>query len=257
MDSSEGNAVPLAPQQHTGVLGSPSRRRPALLIGLLAALVILLVRMPAEARDLLWAGLIAQRALLSLLFVFMLVALSLVWSAGQRLDSRIFLFFNLSGYHAIWLDDLMWLITQLGNMLTAFASAAVLFGLGQRRLAMELVVGTISLWLFVETIKLLTDRARPFLVLETTRIIGRRESGRSFPSGHTSQIFFMAALLSHLLHPSLPVILGLYAIAMLVGFTRIYVGAHYPRDVMAGALLGSLWGILGALLDPYWLVFGL
>jgi membrane-associated phospholipid phosphatase len=43
--------------------------------------------------------------------------------------------------------------------------------------------------------------------------------------------------------------IGLYAIAAVVGFTRIYIGAHYPRDVIAGIVLGSVWGILAALLD--------
>ena len=46
---------------------------------------------------------------------------------------------------------------------------------------------------------------------------------------------------------------GLYAVAALVGFTRVYVGAHYPRDVIAGMVLGSVWGILANLVDPYWL----
>ena len=39
----------------------------------------------------------------------------------------------------------------------------------------------------------------------------------------------------------------LYAIALLVGVTRMYVGAHYPRDVLAGAILGSAWGLLGGI----------
>ena len=43
--------------------------------------------------------------------------------------------------------------------------------------------------------------------------------------------------------------IALYAVAALVGFTRIYVGAHYPRDVIAGIVLGSVWGILATLLD--------
>jgi membrane-associated phospholipid phosphatase len=45
---------------------------------------------------------------------------------------------------------------------------------------------------------------------------------------------------------------ALYLIAVLVGFTRIYVGAHYPRDIIAGALLGSIWGVMATLMDPYW-----
>ena len=47
------------------------------------------------------------------------------------------------------------------------------------------------------------------------------------------------------------VVFLLYAIALLVGITRMYVGAHYPRDVLAGAILGSAWGLLGALVDGY------
>ena len=43
----------------------------------------------------------------------------------------------------------------------------------------------------------------------------------------------------------------LYTIALLVGVTRMYVGAHYPRDVLAGAILGSAWGMLGMIIAGY------
>jgi membrane-associated phospholipid phosphatase len=51
-----------------------------------------------------------------------------------------------------------------------------------------------------------------------------------------------------------PGILGaliLYSIALLVGLTRIYVGMHYPRDVIAGSVLGTAWGLLGAIVNSY------
>ena len=47
------------------------------------------------------------------------------------------------------------------------------------------------------------------------------------------------------------VALGLYGIATLVGFTRVYLGVHYSRDVVAGAILGLIWGGLGVVLAPY------
>ena len=50
----------------------------------------------------------------------------------------------------------------------------------------------------------------------------------------------------------MPAAVVLYAAAALVGFTRIYVGAHYPRDVITGVVLGSVWGILAMLVDTYW-----
>ena len=43
----------------------------------------------------------------------------------------------------------------------------------------------------------------------------------------------------------------LYASALLVGITRMYVGAHYPRDVLAGAVLGTAWGLLGGIVFRY------
>ncbi len=151
----------------------------------------------------------------------------------------------------------MWVTTQLGNTLAAFIAAVLLYILDYRRLAIEIIFGSLTLWLLVETIKMLSDRGRPFIALDKTRIIGRREKGNSFPSGHPTQIFFLMTLIIHGFRLGMGKSFALYAIAALVGFTRIYVGAHYPRDVIAGMVLGSVWGILATLLDPYWLVFAL
>jgi membrane-associated phospholipid phosphatase len=45
--------------------------------------------------------------------------------------------------------------------------------------------------------------------------------------------------------------LGLFILATGVGLTRIYVGMHYPRDVIGGAILGSVWGLLAVLAEPF------
>jgi len=250
--ASDLKEVLLPPESHATRLGS-AHRRLALLISLVIGLVLFFIWLPSGARAALFAALHAQWALVGMLFLFALIAVSLVWSAGQRLDTWIFLFFNLRGYHRKWLDRVMWLATQVGNMVTAFLLAGLFFVLNYRSLAGEVILGTLTLWLLVEIIKALTDRARPFLDLEETRIIGWRERGRSFPSGHTAQTFFLMTLLSHRFQLGMGGIVALYAVAALVGFTRMYVGAHYPRDVIGGAVLGSVWGILATLVDPYWL----
>ncbi len=222
-----------------------------LLLGLALGLTVFLIWLPGDARTALWVGLVAQRSLLVMFICFILIALSLLWSTGQHADSYVFMLLNHRGYHSQRFDRLMWLITQIGSMWAALISALIFFLLTYHSLAVEIVLGTMTLWLLVEAIKLLTDRSRPFLVLEGTRIIGPKESGRSFPSGHTSQIFFMATLLYYQLRPDAGQVIALYLIAVLVGFTRIYVGAHYPRDVLGGMLLGSVWGVILVLIDPY------
>jgi membrane-associated phospholipid phosphatase len=148
----------------------------------------------------------------------------------------------------------MWFVTQLGNMLTAFIAAFLFYILTYRRLAIVIIFGTLTLWLLVEIIKALSDRDRPFLTLDKTRVIGWHEKGDSFPSGHTTQIFFLVTLCIHHFQLGMGPVIALYAVASLVGFTRIYVGAHYPRDVIAGIVLGSVWGLLASLVDSYWLV---
>jgi membrane-associated phospholipid phosphatase len=103
----------------------------------------------------------------------------------------------------------------------------------------------------VELVKALVRRSRPVFRVTQTRIVGYRAIGRSFPSGHTSQAFFMATLMAPYFHTGIWAVLLLYAIALLVAVTRMYVGAHYPRDVLAGAILGSAWGLLGILVNGY------
>jgi membrane-associated phospholipid phosphatase len=245
--ASVSERAPLPLQSHQASFWS-ANRRPIFLAVLLIGLVLFLIWLPGGARASLWRALRAQRGLFVLLFFFALVTLSLIWSAGQRLDTRVFKLFNMQGYPR-WLDRFMWLATQLGNMLAAFITAFLLFMLNYRRLTIVIIFGTLTLWLLVEIIKALSDRERPFLTLVKTRVIGWREKGDSFPSGHTTQIFFLMTLFIHHFQLGVGESIALYAVAALVGFTRIYIGAHYPRDVIAGIVLGSVWGILATLLD--------
>jgi hypothetical protein len=118
------------------------RRRPVFLLLLAAGLILFLILLPAGARALLGMALSAHRELVLLLGLFALLTLSLIWSAGQRLDTRLFLFINLQA-HPEWLDRFMGLATQLGNMLTALIAALLLFLGNIRGLAFEIILGTL------------------------------------------------------------------------------------------------------------------
>jgi membrane-associated phospholipid phosphatase len=223
----------------------------AWLVFLTASLVLFLAWMPSQMRMIIWHGLAARGTLSSMLLVFSLLAVSLVWSAGQRIDVWAFLFFNLRGLRPLWLDRTMLGFTQIGSGIAALAIGLVLFLAGNRLLAYELMLGTLTLWIVVELVKALVRRSRPFIRVTQARIVGSQAGGRSFPSGHTSQAFFMATLMVQHFNASIWVAFLLYAIALLIGITRMYVGAHYPRDVLAGAILGSAWGLLGVFVDGY------
>src|ERR671938_638323 len=63
----------------------------------------------------------------------------------------------------------------------------------------------------------------------------------SFPAGHAATAFAGATLLSYVAPRAAP---ALFVLALLIGFSRVYVGVHYPSDVLAGAALGASVGLV-------------
>jgi membrane-associated phospholipid phosphatase len=237
--------TPLPPQPHQAPFWYANRRS-IFLTALLVGSLLFLSWLPVGARTPLSSALEVQRGLVALLFLFALVTLVLIWSGGQRLDIRVFMLFDMRVYSR-WLDRGMWLATQLGNMLAAFIAAFVFFLLDYRDLVVENILGTLTLWLLVGAIRVLSDWDRPFLVFDRARVIGWQEKGDSFPRGHTAQFFFLATFFHHRFQLGIGGSMAFYAVATLVGVTRTYIGAHYPRDVIAGIVRGSARGILATI----------
>lgn len=87
-------------------------------------------------------------------------------------------------------------------------------------------------------LKSITKRERPYLA-HPDLIVGKSASSDySFPSGHASVAFATATSLS-LAFPKWYVIAPSFAYAGTVGYSRMYLGVHYPSDVFAGALVGA------------------
>ena len=96
-----------------------------------------------------------------------------------------------------------------------------------------------ALWLATATVEFLLKaifrRKRPYTQLAQAVLVGAPPKRHSFPSGHSAAAFAGAWLLGGY-YPQGRAIF--YAIAALVAFCRVYLGAHYPSDVVVGALSG-------------------
>lgn len=139
------------------------------------------------------------------------------------------------------LDSLMKFITALGNggMIWIGATILLLIPKKTRSIGMMSAVALLgSLIINNNIIKNIVQRPRPFVTFTDLQIIIPTPSEYSFPSGHTSSSFAAAAVF----YRHLPKKLGLPSVILagLIGFSRLYVGVHYPTDVIAGVIMGIL-----------------
>ena len=146
-----------------------------------------------------------------------------------------------------WLPETMRDITSLGSVVVALGFAAILSGYllltGYRGAAALLFGSAVGALLLNDLLKFAIDRPRPDAILQTARVF---TSG--FPSGHatlSSVTYISAAALFGRLYHERRVRTYLIAISILVvaliGFSRIYLGLHFPTDILGGWCIGAAW----------------
>lgn len=142
-----------------------------------------------------------------------------------------------------WMTSLMRTLTGLGETASWLILALVLAASGGRGLEMAqlLLAGALSALLVSQSLKRTFRRARPTAGIADFAALIEDPDAFSFPSGHTAVAFGIAVALAG--HGSLGWVL--FPLALGIGLSRIYLGAHYPLDVAAGALVGSAAGLVG------------
>lgn len=151
----------------------------------------------------------------------------------------------LFGPHPQWLNSLMVFITVPENFGLAAVVAALFLlttcGNRGRLLVASLLAGVgISDPLSSFGIKSLVARPRPCHGIVSDHLLKGCSDSWSFPSSHAVNIFCAATILSRI-YPKAAVPAYLFAAA--VCYSRVYIGVHYPLDVIGGAAIGTLLGL--------------
>ncbi len=98
-------------------------------------------------------------------------------------------------------------------------------------------------------LKPLIAEPRPFLALSNVDLLAPKSEIYSFPSGHTTSSFTVATVIGlkyifMLKNKKYRLVYPLIVFAALIGFSRIYIGVHYPSDVLVGAIIGTICALL-------------
>ena len=192
--------------------------------------------------------------LLSLLGLWALAGLTDGVMEGEttRFDEGVLLWMNARA--TPWLDRVALEVTALGDGVVVAAISVVagtlLWLLGQRAHAALLAAAVGGAWVIYPVLKLVFDRPRPQLFEWRAHYA----VSSSYPSGHATMSMVLLVVLAYIVHrlssrrrTSVTAMLLAGAAVVLIGLSRLYLGVHYPSDVIAGYVVGFAWAVFCAL----------
>ena len=158
-----------------------------------------------------------------------LVTLSVIFM-DKILAFDLMLYSNLTALQTPWLNSMFTSITFMGSLIFWVLIASMLWISKDKKLSTYLFLGLVIDTIVILFLKFGIGRPRPEITVFS-------EIGPSFPSAHTSRAFLGASIIKHYREI-------LIVIAILVAFSRLYLGVHYFSDVVFGAMNGILISIV-------------
>ena len=146
-----------------------------------------------------------------------------------------------------WLDDVMLLASALGaaGFIWWVTALITMVFPNKRAAAWRLILTVVMTWAVNEyALKPAFGRERPFIADTSITVIDAKPRTASFPSGHSAMAVAGAVAGTRMLPGSAAI---WWILASIVAVSRVYIGVHWPSDVIAGALIGlaCAWFILG------------
>jgi undecaprenyl-diphosphatase len=164
-----------------------------------------------------------------------------------ELDKKLFL--ELNSYHNPWLDQLMMFLSSTAAWIPLYLVLLYLIIKNFRKETWMVLLAVALTVLFADQItstlmKPFFERLRPSHEPDLTGAVqivnGYKGMKFGFASSHAANTFGIATLMWLLLKKYRPVIAALFIWALFVGYTRVYLGVHYPGDILAGEFIGLL-----------------
>lgn len=161
----------------------------------------------------------------------------------KYIDTNLFYFINVSLSNAAF-DKLMPIITNLKNWIPIYILGAIFLVYKYKTRGLLIII----LLLFTAglcdwtgaVLKDFFGRLRPCWQLNDINLLVPCGAGKSFPSNHSTNNFGVAFILTYFFRKKW---YYYYSAAILVALSRVFVGVHYPFDILGGAILGSLIGV--------------
>jgi undecaprenyl-diphosphatase len=149
------------------------------------------------------------------------------------------LFEAINAGHGPEADRVFVTVTELGSLYAAGAAAASLFVTGRGCTAVRAFSATCGTWLVLQGMKKMVDRPRPIDVdASTARQLVARPNGMSWPSSHPAVLTTFTRVAARDLEVGAFGRGALTALDATVATSRVYLGVHYPSDVLSGLLIG-------------------